>query len=554
MMKNYREFRFYLGELIAISGNWVVAVCAIGVLAGIGLGISEILFGLSLEKFLTSYGLLERSGDFSKWLPEFMSPLITVLVMGVVLTILRYLSFFLPNHALQLFMMRTRRLVGEETLRDEGDVSNLSVANVSHIMVNISSGAANFVNAISSILIAVVRLFVLLAGVFTLSTELSLIAIAAIIGFGIPTIFIRKFYVRLSELAYSESATYLQDLIRNVRNVLLLKLSGRTGTERERLEVNNHRMFKYLMKYNFVYYGNMVWPNLLSIFAVVMVVVINFEENFVSNSTLIPFVYLLSRVAASISDVTGSYGRYQLNKPAFMEMVYYNPLLLQDRDIQAVGNNVDILEPVSFSVEDLSIGRKEEILKNININLGKGDLLLISGESGVGKTTLIYTILGLIRPLKGRVLWNGTDIGDIDQKSFRPHISYSGSDPFLFDATIEENIRLGQDSADKSEGDIENSLKLSSCDFIDKLDGKLNYLLKEGGEGISAGQKQRISLARALLKKPKVLFLDEATSNVDSATEKKIFRSIREEFPEIIIILISHRESAREFATNILEI
>ena len=228
--------------------------------------------------------------------------------------------------------------------------------------------------------------------------------------------------------------------------------------------------------------------------------------------------------------------------------------MLRDRKVIDSGKNINISEPMSFSAENLSVGREKEILKNINIKLNQGDMLLISGESGAGKTTFIYTIIGLLRPIKGKVLWNEIKIEDVDQKSFRPYISYSGSDPFLFDATIEENIRLGQSKANRKNGDVEKVLELASCDFIHSLSGDLSYTLKEGGEGISAGQKQRISLARALLRKPKILLLDEATSNIDTDTEKKIFNNIRRTYPDMIIILVSHRDTAREFATKILNV
>ncbi len=553
-MTVFNNLIIYTNNIVQLSGKRVAVICVIGVVTGIGLGASEILFGLGLEKFLSSYDLLKRNEEYSELLPVTVNPLIYILAVAVILAFLRFFSFYFPNYARQLFMMRMRQLVNDETLREEGDVSEISVANVSHIMTNLVSSVGSHINAISTFLIATVRLFVLLAGLFSLSTELSLIAISAIIAFGFPTIIFRKHYVRLSKTAFNETASYTQNLIRNIRNVLLLKLSGKITDEKNILNQNNAQIHKFLMKFHNIYFVNMVWPNLLAIFVVVLMVVVNSEEKIVSPPTLVPFIFLLSRIASSISDITGSYGKYQISKPAFLDLVAYNKIMLRDRKVIDSGKNINISEPMSFSAENLSVGREKEILKNINIKLNQGDMLLISGESGAGKTTFIYTIIGLLRPIKGKVLWNEIKIEDVDQKSFRPYISYSGSDPFLFDATIEENIRLGQSKANRKNGDVEKVLELASCDFIHSLSGDLSYTLKEGGEGISAGQKQRISLARALLRKPKILLLDEATSNIDTDTEKKIFNNIRRTYPDMIIILVSHRDTAREFATKILNV
>jgi ABC-type bacteriocin/lantibiotic exporter with double-glycine peptidase domain len=554
LLKKINDIIYYSRILADQCGRWIVFVCFVGVVAGVGLGISEILFGLGLEQFLSSYGILVRENEHAEWLSINIDPLYFVLIIGVVLTIFRYFSLYIPNLVLQLYMMRIRRLISDETLREEGDISELSVANVSHIMVNLAPGVANLINTITSILLAIFRLFVLLAGIVVLSNELSAIAIAAIFVFGLPAILIRKYYSRISVLAFNESASYSKNIIRNVRNVLLLKLSGQVTTERDKLKSNNTQLYKHMMAYIFVHTGNMVWPNLISIFVVVLVVVTNYEEEFIAKASLIPFVFFLSRISAAISDITSGYGRYQLYKPIFMDFCTYNTLLFEERDPDKKGKDIDISDPIRFCAESLGIGRKNELLSDININLIQGDMLLVSGDSGAGKTTFIYTIMGLIKPIKGRVLWNDTDLKDINQQSFRPHISYSGSDPFLFDGSIEDNIRLGQKITDRKDGDIEKAFEIAACDFVYKQKENILHLLKEGGEGISAGQKQRLSLARALLREPKVLLLDEATSNIDTATEKNIFENMRKYYPDMIVIMISHRDTLKNYATKILEI
>ena len=124
----------------------------------------------------------------------------------------------------------------------------------------------------------------------------------------------------------------------------------------------------------------------------------------------------------------------------------------------------------------------------------------------------------------------------------------------MFDGSIEDNIRLGQKITDRKDGDIEKAFEIAACDFVYKQKENILHLLKEGGEGISAGQKQRLSLARALLREPKVLLLDEATSNIDTATEKNIFENMRKYYPDMIVIMISHRDTLKNYATKILEI
>ena len=540
--------------LISLSGRKVVVICMFGVAVGVLLGVSEIVFGLSLASFLTSYEIIESKNNHVDWLNNITTPLVLVIVLGVVVAVFRFLSFNAPNYARQLLERRIRQLVNEETLREQGDISELSVANVSHIMVNLSTGIGGYLNAVSSLILAYVRLFILLAGLFSLSTQLSLIAIATIGLLGLPTLLFRKFYVRVSQSAYKQNADFTQNIIRNVRNVLLLKFSGKILDERDKLSRNNEKIYKYVMMFNFTYFGNMVWPNLLAVVVVVSVVAINFEVKFVETLMLVPFVFLLNRIASAISDITGSYGRYQLNKPACIEMLSYNNLLLNNKLPPVTSGNIDIKQPNSLSAQGLSIGRGKELISEINIELDQGEMLLISGESGVGKTTLIYTILGLLHPIRGHVFWNDTNMSDINPKTFRSHISYSGSDPFLVDATIEENIRLGQKESEKIVGDIDIAANAASCEFIDKLEGCLNFKLKEGGDGISAGQRQRISIARALLRKPKVLILDEATSNIDTEREREIFTRIRELYPDMMIILVSHRDTAKEFATKTLNL
>ncbi len=554
MKKLFNNQTQFARDVFVLAGRLVVYSCVGAVTTGIFLGVAEIVFALSLEKFLTSYGLLANSNDFVSWLPEKTNPLVLLIVIAAVIAALRYSSMFIPFVMKMLFLRRIQRLVTREGMQGGSEISALSVGNVTNILANLAPGASNLLLSMAAGLISIVRLLVLLVGIFSLSSELSLIALILIVVFGAPTIILRRSFTKLSTSGYKATADYTQGIIKGLRNVVFLKLSGKVDSERERLESYISRAFKFPTIFNSIVYGTLVWPGLLSILVVILIVVINYNNDFIPDAALVPFIYLLSRIAAVIGDLTLNYGNYQLSKPQVLALIKYNPILFSKRLLSNDSNKANILEPRTFAAQDLSIGRNEVLLQGISINLSQGDLLLIKGKSGVGKTTLLYTILGLIRPKKGRVLWNEIDIGEVNLKSLNDHLSYSGSDPYLFDATIEENLRFGQSQKSSTSVNIKKVLEIVDCSFINDLEGKLSYVLKEGGEGISAGQKQRISLARALLREPKVLLLDEATSNIDIETEKKIFKNIRNNYPDMMIISIAHRDTALEFASKVIDL
>jgi len=136
----------------------------------------------------------------------------------------------------------------------------------------------------------------------------------------------------------------------------------------------------------------------------------------------------------------------------------------------------------------------------------------------------------------------------------RRRLGYAGPEPYLIDADIRANLRFGLESDAVTDADFERALRLARADFVFDLRGGLSHELREAGEGISAGQKQRLALARCVLRRPEVLLLDEATSNIDEATEAEIMAGLKATFPDLLIIAVSHRASLRRFATVQVEL
>ena len=187
-------------------------------------------------------------------------------------------------------------------------------------------------------------------------------------------------------------------------------------------------------------------------------------------------------------------------------------------------------------------GTRKLVLEDINLKIEKGQKIAFVGESGSGKTTLSKLLLHLYTPESGNILINGNNIEDIQLECLREKIAYIPQETFLFSGTIFENLTLGMDAATMD--DIIDASKMAQAhDFINELPLRYETMLDENGANLSGGQRQRLAIARAMLKKPDILILDEATSNLDSITERALDRTINEFSKDMTTIFIAHRLS-----------
>ncbi|MDU5108115.1 peptidase domain-containing ABC transporter [Clostridium sp.] len=187
-------------------------------------------------------------------------------------------------------------------------------------------------------------------------------------------------------------------------------------------------------------------------------------------------------------------------------------------------------------------GSRSPVLNNISIKIPKGKKVALVGESGSGKTTISKLLLKYYTPEEGKININGYNIEELDLYNLRENISYVPQNVELFSGSIRENITLGKSNASYEE--IKSACENAGCkEFIEKLPGKYDTFLEEAGGGLSGGEKQRIAMARALIKKPSFLILDEATSNLDFISEAKIFDTLFKKGKKITMLMIAHRLS-----------
>ncbi len=223
-------------------------------------------------------------------------------------------------------------------------------------------------------------------------------------------------------------------------------------------------------------------------------------------------------------------------------------------DIRTDGTLTDVQDgSIEFENVSFSYYKTEEnlVLENTNLSIKSGETVGIIGGTGSSKTTLVQLIPRLYDVLSGTVRVGGEDVRDYDIKSLRAAVSMVLQKNVLFSGTIRENLRWGDTEA--TDAEIEEAAKSASAhDFIESFPDGYDTVLGQGGVNLSGGQKQRLCIARALLKKPKILILDDSTSAVDTATDKKIRAALRKYHASLTTIIIAQRISSVQDADTII--
>lgn len=208
---------------------------------------------------------------------------------------------------------------------------------------------------------------------------------------------------------------------------------------------------------------------------------------------------------------------------------------------------------ISFENVDFSYAKDPNklCLSGVNLEIKSGETVGIIGGTGTSKTTLIHLIPRLYDATNGTVRVGGVDVRDYDLKALRDEVSVVLQKNVLFSGTISENLRWGKEDATIEE--IKHVCRLACADeFVENFPDRYNTYIEQGGANVSGGQKQRLCIARALLKKPKILILDDSTSAVDTATDAKIRKAFREEIPNTTKIIIAQRISSVQDADKII--
>jgi len=352
----------------------------------------------------------------------------------------------------------------------------------------------------------------------------------------------------------SQTTSLAGSTTESLRNIELIKSLGLTDEEVNRLNKNTYKILgleltkvKRMRSISFVQ-GTFVNTLRQIILFVLMWIIFHKQMDAGQLVTMQIFSFFIFGPLQDIGNIIVSYREAEASLNNFQSLMKKQP------EPQATSpKHLGDIKELEFS----NVGFKHQTaqqsaINKISFDVKTGETIAFVGPSGSGKTTLMKLLVGLYRPQQGKILYNGLDENEIDFTDLRNQIGFVTQDTQLFSGTIRENLVFV--NPDAGEDDIKDALNKASCqNLLQRAEKGLDTMIGEGGLKLSGGEKQRLSIARALLRKPKLLLFDEATSALDSLTEEEITDTIREISLQgnQVTILIAHRLSTIMHADRI---
>ena len=285
------------------------------------------------------------------------------------------------------------------------------------------------------------------------------------------------------------------------------------------------------------------WFNIGSVIILSLILYVSFQILSISTAGVLLLLFLFARVMPKFSSIQQNFQSFINMLPSFTRIMELQKRCEEaaETEIQRYGK-IDIGNGIRFKKVSFSYDANSPVIKDLDITIKAGQTTAIVGPSGAGKTTIADLLMGLITPNEGSILIDGKEFGPERMKGWREQIGYVPQDTFLFNDTLRGNLSWAK--PDAKEEEINQSLKFAAAEeFVSGLSKGLDTLLGDRGVLVSGGERQRIALARALLRKPTLLILDEATSSLDSENEKRIHLAIEKLHGQMTILVISHRLS-----------
>jgi ABC-type multidrug transport system fused ATPase/permease subunit len=428
---------------------------------------------------------------------------------------------------------------------------------VGRLVTRLTNDIQNVHEMFTSVLINLFRDIVLLIGIVAvllhLHVELAFISFAVL-----PLIFVTTvFFSRRARDAFREIRfkvaqmnSFLQE---NLTGIRVVQLFGREKENGARFEKINQAHYLANMRQINVYAFFVPFVEILSTGATGLLIWYGggkVIQEAISLGVLVAFLSYIRMFFQPIRDLSEKYNIMQ-SAMASLERIFG----LLDQDTKTLSSPSSVRGAIKGNIEfqrvSFSYNGEDRVLNEVSFSVREGETVAIVGATGAGKTSLLYLLERFYEPEEGRILVDGVDLRERDIMDLRSQIGLVMQDTFLFAGDIEENIRLGDEKADEAR--VKKAARVVNADqFVRRLTHEYQTRVGEGGEVLSAGQRQLLAFARALYANPKILILDEATSHVDPETERFIQEGLTQLLKGRTALVIAHRLSTIQHADRII--
>ncbi|OUX37505.1 MAG: hypothetical protein CBE33_03140 [Candidatus Pelagibacter sp. TMED273] len=435
--------------------------------------------------------------------------------------------------------------------------NNNKTAELSSILIrDIAGMRVAFSQSLQKIIIEPISVISFLFLLFIINFKFTILVIIIIPLSGFFSYKVGQSIRRKSKRSSVQSAGILNIIKETLSNIKIVKIFNLENEENEKFVKENNKYFNLIFKQSRL--SNLLTPINETIGLIVGVLLIWFggisvlQQGAMSSEDFIKFILLLFAMLQPI------------RKLANVNVLFQNGIAAAERVFSVFDNNDKIPESKnafkinsfknSINFKDVNFkyeGQDSLILDNINLEIFKGQTVAIVGKSGAGKTTLTDLLPRFYDPISGNIFIDKINLKDLNLKNLRDLYGIVTQNVILFNDTIKNNIIHGNKNA--SENDVNKAVKSANIqDLVEKLDNGLNTYIGENGVKLSGGEKQRLSIARALIKNPDILILDEATASLDSESEKMVHSAIDNIIKNRTVIIIAHRLSTIINADKIL--
>ncbi len=469
------------------------------------------------------------------------------LILGILTNIISYLQSYVFSLLNQNIIFNLKKDMYKAMLdlpvKAYDDLSN------GELMSRLHGDASAVANAITGTLlntiVDIIRLIAIGITVFTISIKLALIVIFTFpISFYIFNKYGKK--IRISNKELSElNDKYYSDSGQAIWGIREIKSMGVKKEKFDSFIYLSGKIKKMIVDVTLLSAKSQALSSAISFFSQMAVAFLGgvfVVKGLLDMKYFIAFYSYSGQFSSSIVNIS----KLNLNLQQVMNSIERIFLLIDGLSYKAEKfgeKSVDILEgEIKFEKVSFSYGSKAQVINNLTIDIPAKSKTAIVGSSGSGKTTLFNLLLKLYDPCEGRILIDDIDVNDIKEEDLRRHISVVRQEPVLFMTSIKENLLLANSSASQLE--IESACKKAFIhEYIETLPNKYDSVIGENGVNFSGGQIQRIAIARALIKKSKIILFDEATSSLDNESQFYIKKAIDAIAENCTVVIIAHRLS-----------